>query len=108
MISRNSRNRSYRLFSEAVAAVNRAVVVRFEGNLANLAASGANRFEHLTVSASAGAAAFFSIAARLAALRFVCEALFGEKFLLAGSEGEFVTAIAADQSLVVVHIIPQK
>lgn len=81
--------------------------MRLERNLASLSAGRANRVEHLTGASGAGFA-FFGITACLAALRFVCKTFFRKKFLFAGSEGEFVTAIAANQSFVFVHIIPLK
>ena len=82
--------------------------MRLEGNLASLSAGRANCVIHLTRAASGVGSAFLGVTAYFAALRFVCETFFCEKFLLAGSEDEFVTAIAANQSFVLVHIIPLK
>ena len=97
------------LLTEAVAAVDRTIVARFEGNLAGLATLRADRVEH---GPSAAAVAGILLLARgsaiLAALRFVGKTFFGEEFLLAGSEGEILSAIFADQGLVAVHWIPQK
>lgn len=96
------------LFSEAVAAVNGAVGSGLEGNLASLSARRADSVEHRTCRARRAGLAFFGVTAVFAALRFVGESFFGVKFLLAGSEGEIVTAIAANQSFVFVHTIPLK
>lgn len=81
--------------------------MRLKRYLAGFPARRAYCVIHLTVSAPGAGLAFLGIAASLAALRFVGESFFSEKFLLASSEGEFFTAIAADQSLVFVHIIPR-
>ena len=101
--------------SEAIAALNRSVSGWLERNLTGLPAICAYRIVHLarcsvTVSAIAGTAtpwcALTSDTAGFAALRFVRKAFFGEKFLLVGSKGEFLSAIFADDGLVVVHLIP--
>ena len=97
--------------SEAIAAQDRSVGTGLEGNLAGLAAFRANCVIHLarrsvTVAAIAGTAsgcAFTSDAAVFATLRFVRKTFFGEKFLLVGSKGEFLSAIFADDGLVAVH-----
>ena len=101
--------------SEAIAAHDRTVGAGLERNLAGFAAFRANCVIHLTrrviaVSAIAGTAsgvALTSYAAGFAALRFIRKAFFGEKFLLVGSKGEFLSAIFADDGLVAVHQIPQ-
>jgi len=90
------------LFSEAVAAVNGAVGFGLKRYLALLAAIGADGVEHLTCGL-----ALFGVAACFAALRFVCESLFGVKLLLSSSKGEIAAAIAANESFVFVHTIPQ-
>ena len=90
--------------SEAVAAVYGTVGARLEGNLAGLSALCADSVEHL---ACAVVGSVFTLcAAFLAALGLVGEALLGIKFLLAGSESEFLSAFLADQGLVSVHEIP--
>ena len=89
---------------KAFAAVNRAVITRLERNLASLSALRAYCIIHLACLNAV--CCFASIAARFATLRLICEALFSIKFLLTGSKGEFLSAIFADQSLVVVHEIP--
>ena len=101
--------------SEAIAAQDRSVGTGLEGNLAGFAAFRANCVIHLArcvvaVSAIAGTAsgcALASDAAGFATLRFIRETLFGEKLLLVGSKGEFLSAIFADDGLVAVHQIPQ-
>ena len=95
------------LLSEAVAAINRTVVARFERNLAGRAARCADSVIHLAGAAGAAGVALPSVTAGLAALRFVRKTFFGEKLLLAGSKSEFLSAILADEGLVVVHEIPR-
>ena len=101
--------------SEAIAAQDRSVGTGLKGNLAGFAAFRANCVIHLarrvvTVSAIAGTAsgcALTSDAAGFATLRFVRKTFFGEKLLLVGGKGEFLSAIFADDGLVAVHLIPQ-
>ena len=76
-----------------------------ERNLTFLAAACTYCIIHLALSC-APVCCLARIAARLAALRLIGKALLSVKFLLTGSEGEFLSAILADQSLVVVHEIP--
>jgi hypothetical protein len=100
--------------SEAIAALNRSVSGWLERNLTGLPAICAYRIVHLTgcivtVAAIAGTAIGVTLTsnpAGLATLRFIRKAFFGEKFLLVGSKGEFLSAIFADDGLVVVHLIP--
>ena len=97
--------------SEAIAAQDRSVGTWLEWHLAGFAAFRANCVIHLArcvvaVSAIAGTAsgcALTSDAARFATLRFVRKTFFGEKLLLVGSKGEFLSAIFADDGLVAVH-----
>ena len=91
------------LISEAIAAVDRAVLTGLEGNLAGLSAFSADCVEHFARLTAASCALTCSTAC-LATLRLVGEALFSVKFLLSGSEGEFLSAILADESLVSVHL----
>ena len=90
---------------EALAAVNGAIVVRLERNLALLAALGTNCVEQLAGS-SLTAASLTGVAAITASLGLVGEALLGVELLLAGGENEFASAILADNGLVSVHVIP--
>ena len=96
--------------SEAVAAVDRFVTARLERNLASLPAFRANCVKHHALSAVIAASVvtrmLLCISARLAALGFVGETLFGVELLLAGSKGELLSAIFADDGLVAVHEIP--
>jgi hypothetical protein len=99
--------------SEAIAAQDGSVGTRLERYLASFSALRANCIVHLaggvvTVSAAiagtaASGSALTSNPAGLAALRFVRKAFFGEKFLLVGSKGKFLSAIFADDGLVAVH-----
>ena len=73
-----------------------------ERNLAGVAALGANGVKHLTRAAFA-ALCLTVCTASLTSLRLVGETLLCVKFLLAGSKGEFLSAIFADQSFVAVH-----
>jgi hypothetical protein len=90
------------LVAEAIAAIDRTVIMGFKGNLACLTASGANGVIHLTFGAFA-TSVLASLTAGLTTLGFVGETLFSIKFLLTGGESEFLSAILADQSLVFVH-----
>ena len=100
--------------SEAIAAHDRTVGTGLERNLTGPATLCTNRIVHLagciiTVAAVAGTAigvTLTSDAAGFAALRFIREAFLGEKLLFVGCEGEFLSAIFADDGLVVVHLIP--
>ena len=96
--------RSLLSISEAIAAVDGTIGARLEGNLAGLSALCADCVKHLTCTVMVGI--FTLCAAFLATLRLVGEALLGVKLLLAGSEGEFLSAFLADQGLVCVHEIP--
>jgi hypothetical protein len=86
----------------AFAAIHGTVVLRLERNLGGRAAVGANRIVHY-----AGTAGVTLSLVRLTALtatsRFILKTLFGIEFLLASSEHEFLTAIAAHQRLVLIH-----
>ena len=92
--------------SETVAAVNGTVGARLEGNLALLAALGANGVKHLTLAALAGSVLSCHTAIS-AALGLVGETFFSVKLLLSGSESEFLSAFLADECLVSVHVIPR-
>ena len=81
--------------------------MRLERNLAGVAALGANRLEHLTGCTRSITARILAVGtAVLASLGLVGEALLCVKFLLAGSKGEFLSAIFADQYFVAVHRLP--
>ena len=94
-----------RLLSEAIAAVNGTIAAWFKRNLAGTSAICADSVKHHSLFASTGIL-FARGAAILAALRFVCEALFGKEFLLAGGEGEVLSAIFADDVFVAKHLRP--
>jgi hypothetical protein len=81
--------------------------VRLEGNLALLAAVGANSVEQLTCGSLVTALSLAGVAAITASLGLVGEALLGVELLLAGGENEFASAILADNGLVSVHVIPR-
>jgi hypothetical protein len=93
--------------AEALAAVDRTVIARLEGNLAGLAALSTNCIIHLTGAAITAAASACHTAC-LAALGLIGKAFFCIKFLLTSSKGEFLSAIFADERLVFVHVIPLK
>ena len=100
--------------SETIAAHDRTVGAGLERNLTGFSALCANRIVHLagcivTVTAVAGTAIGVTLTgnpAGFATLRFIRKAFLGEKLLFVGSEGEFLSAIFADDGLVVVHLIP--
>ena len=91
---------------KALAAVNGTILTGLERNLTFLAAGCANCVIHLAL-ASVAAGCLAGVAAGLATKRLVGETLFSIELLLSGSEGELLSAILADQNLVVVHEIPQ-
>ena len=73
-----------------------------EGNLAGVAALGANGVKHLTCAALTALSLAVGTTS-LTSLRLVGKTLLCVKFLLAGSKGEFLSAIFADQCFVAVH-----
>ena len=99
---------------ETIAAQDGSVGSRLERYLAGPPAFCTYCVIHLTrcvvavsaVTGTASGVAFTSNTAGFATLWFVRKAFFGEKFLLVGSKGEFLSAIFADDGLVVVHLIP--
>jgi len=88
--------------SEALAAVNRTVGLRLEGNLSLTAAGSAGSGEELAGTAGSGLA---GVTAGLAALGLVLEATLSVELLLAGGEHELIAAFLAYQSLVFVHCV---
>ncbi len=95
--------------SEAIAAEDWSVGTWLERNLTGFSALRTYRIVHLAgfaISGTASGVTLTSVPAGLAALRFIGKAFFGEKFLLIGSKGKFLSAIFADDGLVAVHLIP--
>ena len=95
------------LSAETIAAVDGAVAGGLERHTAGLATLGAHGVKHFAGAAAITGAALLGVAAGLAALGLIGKALLGEKLLLAGSEGELVPAILADDGLVLKHVIPR-
>jgi len=92
---------SFRLWNlpsaEAIAAVNRTFVPGLEGNLASLAAFGADSIKQLTSTAGSGTASLLAgHTAGTAALRLVLEAALCVEFLLTGGENELLAAVFAN------------
>ena len=79
--------------SEAIAAVNGSVGLRFERNASFCAASSTSSVEEFT---RATGSVLASVAASLATLRLVLEASFSVEFLFTGGENEFVATFFAD------------
>ena len=95
---------SDQLLAEAIAAVNRTIRAGLEGDFAGFAAACAGCVIHLTVAAAAaGRTLLAGRTAILAALGLIGETLFRVEFLLAGGEGEALSAIFADDGLVAEH-----
>ena len=94
------------LSAEAVAAVNGTITARFKRNLAGTSAICADGVKHHSLFASAGRSLLARGAAIFAALRLVGEPFFRKKFLLAGGEGEVLSAIFADDDFVAKHELP--
>jgi hypothetical protein len=102
--------------SETIGTIDRLVATRLEGDLGLLATLAANRVEHLTlraIVAAACAVATTSVAAATllslarptaigATTRLIDQPTLRVEFLLTGSPGEFLAAIAALQSFVLV------
>ena len=84
----------------ALAAVYRLAIGRIEGNLALLTAISANSVKHLSATTSR---VLSDVAACLASLGLVLEALLCIELLLTGSEHEVVAAILAFQRFVLKH-----
>ena len=82
------------MFGEAIAAVNRTLVSRLEGNFGFFSAVCANDGKHLAMLASIAVAAAL-IAAVTAAGGLVLEAFLGVEFLFACAENEFLAAVLA-------------
>lgn len=100
--------KSLYLSSETVAAIYRAVIAGLKRNLAGLSAICTNCIVHLTRTAVAARITVILafVAAGLTALGLVCEAFFSIKLLLAGGKSEFLSAILADEGLVIKHVKP--
>jgi hypothetical protein len=94
------------LSAEAVAAVNGTIAARFKGNLAGTSAICADGVKHHSLLAPAGGILLARSTAIFAALRFVGKPFFREEFLLAGGEGEVLSAIFADDVFVAKHELP--
>lgn len=84
----------------ALAAIDRSVLGRLEGNLCLFAAGCADSGEHLTV---CFASVLSLVAAGLASLRLVLEAFLGIELLLTCSERKLLAAFLAYKDLVLVH-----
>ncbi len=95
-----------RLFTKTIAAIDGAVSSGLEGYAATLAALGTHGVKHRTLTAAAARVTLAGIAAGFTTLGFIGKAFFCEKFLLAGSKGEFLAAILADDGFVLKHEIP--
>ncbi len=87
---------------EALTAVHGPVSAGLEGNLRGLSAAVADHFVHLAGAIAAVLGTAGGAAGRAAA-GLILETLLREEFLLAGRENEFVAAVAAGQSLVLVN-----
>ena len=98
---------TYCLFlGKTVAAIYRTLTAGLERNLAGCSALCAYSIIHLAGFAAL-AIVLASIAACLATLGLIGETLLSVKFLLSGSESEFLSAFLADECLVSVHVIPR-
>ena len=92
--------------AETVAAINRTILTGLEGNFAGLSALSAHGVVHLAFATTAALAALAGHAAGFAALGLILKAALRVKLLLTGGENEFLSAILADQCLVLIHEIP--
>ena len=92
--------------AETIAAIDRAVVAGLEGDFAGLAAFGTDGVIHLTLAAATAGVLLAGVTAGLAALGLILEPTLSVEFLFAGGENEFLTAVFADESFVLIHEIP--
>jgi hypothetical protein len=91
---------------ETLAAIDRTIIPGLERNLAGSAAVCADCIVHLTLTTAVAGVLLACVTACLAALGFVLETAFRIKFLFTGSENEFLTAVSANESFVLIHVIP--
>ena len=91
--------------SEAIAAVNRLIAARLEGNLGLLAAVGADSGEHLALRTGIAILRAERGTAIRAAARLVLEALLRIERLLRGAEDELLVAIPTNEGFVLIHIL---
>ena len=90
---------------KALAAVHGTIATGLEGHLGGAAATVANHFEHLALSATLAALAAAAIcAASMATAGLILETLFREESLLGSRKYEFGATLAAGQSLVLIHV----
>ena len=87
------------MFAEAVAAIDRTIVLGLERNLGFLAAIGAGHGEHLPTFVAVAIASAF-VATIPAPYRLILEAAFTVKFLFARAEDEFFPAVLANECFV--------
>ena len=90
--------------SKAIAAVDRLIPTRLEGNLSLLAAISADRSKHLALRTGIAILRAERSTALRAAARLVLKALLGIESLLRSAENEFLAAVAANKGLVLIHI----
>ncbi len=88
-------------FCIALAAVNRSVVAGLERNLSFLTASCTGSGEELSLGLSG---VLSCVAASLASLGLILEALLCIEFLLAGSKDKFFAAVLTDDFFVLIHL----
>ena len=86
----------------ALAAIDRTIFSRLEGNLGGLAAFCAHSVVHHARS-TAVPRGLVSHTALTAAGRFILKSLLGIEFLLADGEHEFLATVTAHQRLVLIH-----
>jgi hypothetical protein len=87
-------------FGKALAAIHRTVALGLKGHTSFTTAGGAGSREEFTGTTRS---IFTGVTAGLAALGLVLEATLSVKFLLTGSEHEFVSTFLANQGFVFVH-----
>jgi hypothetical protein len=94
--------------AEAIAAVNRPVVLRHERYLRRFSALCAHGVMHFTILALARPSAVIALAltgvpAVLAAHRLVRKALFGKELLITRGKNKLFTAVPANQYFILIH-----
>ena len=87
----------------ALTAVDRTIGLRDEGYTGGLATLSAHSLEHLALAVTVVAGSLASVTAIFAAGGLILETLLGVESLFTGGEDEFLAAVLANQSLVLVH-----
>lgn len=95
-----------KLLAEAIAAVDGAIPTGLKGNGTGVAALSTNSLKHGALATGTGCDTLAGVTAGLTALGLIVEALLSVELLLSCGEGELLTAVFANDCLVLEHGIP--